>query len=222
MSGMQFAFNPNLYNPSFGGGGSLPPGKYKVVISDSAAGQTKDGQGGYLALTLKVIDGPLTGGEHIDRLNLHNASAQAVQIAHERLAGYCVCTGVNGFQNTAELHNKPFSIEVGPQKDDPQYTEVKKLFDVNGNTPVRGAPGAAAQPAAGGFAPQQQPQQQQPQQQQPAPGFAPGQPAQQPATGGGWPAPANQPANGAPAGGAPWGGAPAGQPAAGGGAPWGR
>lgn len=218
MSGMQFNFNSQQYNPSFGGGGSLPPGQYRVIISESAPGTTKDNQGGFLSLTLKVIDGPLTGGTHIDRLNLHNVNQQAVQIAHERLAGYCVVTGVAAFQNTAELHNKPFGIEIGPQKDNPEYTEVKKLLTVDFQTPVRGATQQAQQPQ-GGFA------QQQPQQggftgapQSPPPPPPPPQ-GGQPWGGGGQPA-----GNGAPAG-SPWGGAPAGggQPAQqGGGAPWGR
>jgi len=203
--GMQFAFNAQQYNPSFGGGSSLPPGKYKVVISDTKPEQTKDGQGGYLAVTLKVVEGPMSGGEHIDRLNLHNVNQKAVEIAHERLAGYCVCIGVMAFQNTAELHNKPFGVEIGPQKDAPEYTEVKKLFDANGNTPVKGGGQPPAQPQApNGFAPPASP---------PAP------PPPPPPASGGWPAAGGAPQ--APAGGGWPGGTPS-APPPGGNAPWGR
>jgi hypothetical protein len=221
--GVQFNFNASQYNPSFGGVGSLPAGKYKVIIAESDGQKTKDEQGGFLALTLKVIEGPLTGGQHVDRLNLYNVNQQTVQIANERLSGYCYVTGTGGFNNTAELHNKPFCVEIGPQKNDPQYTEVKKLLMADGS-----------QPSAGGGQQQQQTQQPQGfggQQQQPQGGYGqnPNPPPQN--FGGGQPPPNNggnwQGGNN---GGAPpqqqqnWqgGGQPGGAAPGGGGAPWGR
>lgn len=142
-----FQFNSQGIDPQYGGGGGLPFGKHPVVISASALKPTKDGQGGYMELTLTAIDGPAKGMIDFDRLNLHNKSAQAVEIANKQLAAYCAVTGVFAFQATEELHNKPFVVEIGPRKDSPQQGEVKALFDMNGNEPGKAGAGA---PATGG------------------------------------------------------------------------
>lgn len=152
-------FNAQQYQPQYGGGGAnLPVGKYKGVIVNSAGEQSQKG-GGYLALSLTPIEGPLAGQVHIDRLNLHHTNPQTVEIANKQLSAYCHVTGKYQFNDTAELHNIPFMFEIGYQKgheptaEKPQggYTEVKAIFDVNGNEPGKagaGAPAAAAAPAA--------------------------------------------------------------------------
>lgn len=159
-----FQFNTQGIDPQYGaGGGGLPatangqPVRHPVVISASQLKPTKDGQGGYMELTLTAIDGPYKGGEQIDRLNLHNKSAEAVRIANQQLAAYCSVIGVFAFQATEELHNKPFLIETKPRNDNPNQFEVAKLFDVNGNEPGKagaGAPQGGGQPQGqGGGAP---------------------------------------------------------------------
>lgn len=192
------AFNAQQYDPTQGVGG-LPIGKHPVVVDSSEVKPNKENNGGYLQLNLKIIDGPQTGTVGAYRLNLYHSNQQTVEIAHKQLSAVCHVTGVFMLQDSAQLHNIPFIVEVGPQKNDPQYTEVKKVFDINGNEPGKAGQGQApAQPAAAapqGFGQQQQPAQQQapaawgaPQGQQAAPqqpqGNAPawGQaPAQQPA-----------------------------------------
>jgi hypothetical protein len=147
-----FQFNAQGIDPQYGGGGGLPFGRHPVVISASALKPTKDGQGGYMELTLTAIDGPAKGLFDYDRLNLHNKSAQAVEIANKQLAAYCAVVGVFAFQATEELHNKPFVVEIGPRKDNPQQGEVKALFDMNGNEPGKaggGAPQTFGAPATG-------------------------------------------------------------------------
>jgi hypothetical protein len=217
------AFNAQNYNPEQSTGG-LPIGKHPVVVDSSEVKPNKENNGGYLQLNLKIIDGPQTGTVGAYRLNLYHSNQQTVEIAHRQLSAVCHVTGVFMLQDSAQLHNIPFIVEVGPQKNDAQYTEVKKVFDIQGNEPGKAGHGqAAAQPAQApaGFAPQQpapaqggapawgQAPQQQPAQapQQPAPAPAWGQqaPAQQTAqapapAAGGWQQGA------APAGGnPPWG-----------------
>lgn len=239
------AFNAKQYDPTQGVG-SLPIGRHPVVIESSEVKANKANDGGYLQLNLRIIDGPQQGTTGAYRLNLYHSNQQTVEIAHRQLSAICHVIGVFQVTDSSQLHNLPFLVEVGPQKNDPQYTEVKKVFDMNGNEPGKAGAGApAAQPQ------QQQPQGQpngawggapQGQQQQPAGGAAWGgqqQPAQQPNGG----APAwggQQPAqNPAPQGGQnpAWGGQPQGQqqpqqpqgggwqqggaPAGGGAAPWG-
>lgn len=208
------AFNAQQYDPTQGGG-SLPVGRHPVIIESSEVKANKANDGGYLQLNVKLIDGPQTGTTGAYRLNLYHSNPQTAEIAHRQLSAICHCVGVFNVQDSGQLHNIPFIIEVGLQKGEEAaqkgYTEVKKVFDINGNEPGKAGQGAPAaqpqqQPAAqGGFGqqqPAQQPQQPAAQPQGNAPAWGGGQPAQQ------------QP-QGAPAGNAPaWGQQPAQQPAA--------
>lgn len=211
------AFNAQQYDPSQGVGG-LPIGKHPVVIESSEVKANAKNDGGYLQLNLKIIDGPQTGTVGAYRLNLYHSNQQTVEIAHRQLSAVCHVVGVFNVQDSAQLHNIPFLVEVGPQKNDPQYTEVKKVFDAHGNEPGKAGQGAPQQ-APAGFG--QQPQQPA---QQPQGGFGqPQQPQGQPAAWGApqgqQPAPQQPAANGAPA----WGGQPAQQPQQPQGAPaWGQ
>jgi len=213
------AFNAHQFDPTQGGG-SLPVGKHPVVITESEVKANSANDGGYLELLLKIIDGPAAGTTGAYRLNLYNKSEKAVEIAHRQMSALCHVIGVYNVQDTQAMHNLPFVIEVGMQKGEEAaqkgYTEVKKVFDINGNEPGKAGAGAQQAAPAQGFAqqqPQGQPQQfaqQQPQQQQqPAAGGWGGQPQGQPAQqGGGFQQPAQQQQA---QGGAAWG--QGGQPA---------
>lgn len=144
----QFQFNSQGIDPQYGGMGGLPFGRHPVVISGSQLKPTKDGQGGYMELILTAIDGPAKDMSDVDRLNLHNKSTQAVEIANKQLSAYCHVTGVFAFNTTEELHNKPFVVEIVPRKDNPQQGEIGKLFDINGNEPGKSG---AGQQQTGGF-----------------------------------------------------------------------
>lgn len=203
------AFNAQQYDPSQGVG-SLPIGKHPVVVESSEVKANKANDGGYLQLNLRIIDGPQQGTTGAYRLNLYHSNQQTVEIAHRQLSAICHVIGVFQVTDSSQLHNLPFLIEVGPQKNDPQYTEVKKVFDMNGNEPGKaGAPAAAAQP---------QQQQQHPQQQQPQGGAGFGQQPQD-QNGGAWGGQPQQQQQQQhvqqPVGGAAWGGQqqPAQQPA---------
>lgn len=210
-----YSFNAQQHTPQYGGSGGLPAGKYKGVIVNSYTDNVeKNGMvtGGYLAFELTPIEGPLAGQKHTDRLNLHHTNPKTVEIANKQLSAYCHVLGKFQFNDTAELHNIPFMFEIGLQKEpNPNgYTEVKGIFDVNGNEP--GKAGAGPMVNQGG-------QQQQPPSGPPAGGVQAqggwnGAPAGQqapidngvPMNGGGQ---QQQPANGGQPG---WGGAPAGDP----------
>lgn len=239
-----YSFNAQQHQPQYGGGsGGLPAGpngenvKYKVVIVNSAQQNVEKGgmvTGGYLAFDLVCIEGPQQNVKHTDRLNLHHVKPDVVEIANKQLSAYCHVLGKFQFADTAELHNIPFIVEVGLQKSDEArakgYTEIKAIYDINGNEPGKaggGAPvhqpqqpaipqapaagvqptgawgaGQPGQPAIDNNVPmqQQQPPAQQPPAQQQPNGWG-APPAQQPAQ----QPPAQQPAAGwgAPAGGAP-------------------
>jgi len=227
-----FSFNAQQHTPQYGGGGGLPAGpngepvKYKVVIVNSSQENVEKNNmvvGGYLALELTPIEGPLQGTKHTDRLNLHHTNPKTVEIANKQLSAYCHVLNKFQFNDTAELHNIPFVVEIGLQKaPNPNgYTEVKAIFDVNGNEPGKAGngpqvqqqqPNIPNQPAGGvqaqgngwGGAPQDQGQPQ-------GGGFGGGQPQGGQPQGGGWGQQGGaQPDPNAGAQGGGWGGQPQG------------
>jgi hypothetical protein len=131
-----FAFNTQGIVPKFGGGGGLPVGKHPVIIYNSKLEATNSGTGGKMVLQLEVIDGPAKGAKGDENLTLQHSNPTVVRISSEQLTAICHVVGLpNGFADTSELHNKPFVVEVAPQKDKPEYTEVIGVFDMNGNEP---------------------------------------------------------------------------------------
>jgi hypothetical protein len=186
------SFNANQFDPNYGSNPQLPPGRYKGVIKSTEGKPTKDGAGSYLQLELLVIEGPHNGESQMDRLNLFNSEPLTVKIANGQLSAYCHVTNTFVFQNTDELCNKPFQFEIAQQKKNPEYTEVVRLWDINGNDP--GKSGVA-----------------QPQHQSAAPPLQAPPVAAPPAAWGGAPAAVDQPGQVAPPA-AQWGGQPAAQP----------
>lgn len=146
-------FDATQWNPAQSSG-QLPIGNKQVaqiIASEVKANLANDG--GFLEFILEILDGPNVGSTGAYRLNLYNQSQKAVEIANRQLSS--VCHVVNTFQlgadgrDTSVLHLKPFRIDVGYQKgQDPAtnpeangYTEVKKVYDINGNEPGK-APAA--------------------------------------------------------------------------------
>lgn len=141
-------FDPSTVEPtSFA---PVPPmGDYHVRIVDSEVQPTADKQSGFLRFDLEILDpGPFQGAKVPYRLNLFNTKSQTtVEMAYRQLSALCWCT-VNGraIQNAAELHGIAFMAKIGPQTDNPQYSNVFAVMDINGNLP-KGMKGQQ-QPAA--------------------------------------------------------------------------
>jgi len=147
-----FNFSTQGLTPKFGGGGGLPIGKHPVVIFNTKMEATSSGTGGKLVLELEVIDGPMKGAKGVENLTLQHANPVVVRISSEQLTAICHVVGLpNGFQQTEELHGKPFVVEVAPQKDKPEYTEVIAVFDMQGNEPGKQTGGGQGGGNAGNF-----------------------------------------------------------------------
>lgn len=135
--------------------GQFPVGKHPVVIFADEVTATKDQANGMLILNLRIIDGPNMGQEGAYRLNLYHQNQVTCQIAHKQFAAVCHAVGQPGFHNntTESLWNIPFVIEVGLQKapNPENYTEIKKVFDMNGNEPGKVPTNAVQQQAPSGF-----------------------------------------------------------------------
>lgn len=213
-------FDATQWNPAQSSG-QLPIGNKQVcqiIASEVKANSANDG--GFLEFTLEILDGPNVGSTGAYRLNLYNQSQKAVEIAHRQMSALCHVVGIFNVSDTSALHQKPFRIDVGYQKgQDPAtnpdangYTEVKKVYDINGNEPGKApaAPQAAPAPAVQpGIAPApwaggQTAHPAAPVQTQAAPPPAAAPPWGQPATPASQP-PAGFPAQNAPAPAPPWG-----------------
>lgn len=141
MPGMQGTFNANSVSPQQGTP-SHPPGMFDFNITHTEIKPNKDNTGGYLE-----VEFTSPAGRTVFRYNLWNNSPQAVEIANKQLSALCHATGIFqlDFSNeAAALKGGRGRMEVGPQKNDPQYTEIKRVFDAQGNEPGR-APTAPAQ-----------------------------------------------------------------------------
>lgn len=165
MTQLMAAFDPSQFDPTQGAG-QLPVGRHKVIIENEEIKANSNNDGGYLQFNLRVIDGPQTGTGGAYRLNLYHNNPKTVEIANKQLSAICHVTnvfrlGADG-RDPSVLRNIPFFVDVAPQKGEnaDKYTEITKVYDVNGNEPRRAGQGAAnAQPqgaAQGGFGGQQQ------------------------------------------------------------------
>jgi hypothetical protein len=215
-------FDAKNYDPTQGLP-QLPVGKHPVIIRSSEVKPTSDGNSGMLVFELQIIDGPSKGATGAYRLNLYHTNQQTVEIAHRQLSAVCHVTGVYNVQDSEQLHNIPFMVEVALQKDAEAaakgYTQVVRVFDRNGNEPGKAGAGQQMQQPGnqqpGGQ--QQPPQGSQGGQQQPAWGQQPqngqqGNQQQPQGGGGGWGGNngggGNQPPQGGqqqPQNGTPWG-----------------
>lgn len=153
---------------------SLPVGRHPVIIESSEIKENSKKDGGYLQFDLKVIDGPLTGAKGAYRLNLYHSNPQTVEIAYKQLSAICHVCQVWQLEDSQQLHNIPFIVEVGMQKTDEAkakgYTQVERVYDRNGNEPGKQGqttppPATTAAPpaGAGGWGGPPQTQQQPPQ-----------------------------------------------------------
>lgn len=155
-------FDATQYAPDKGGVSGLPVSDqngWPVVIIASEIKETAAGDGGYLSLTVEIIDGPNKGATGFLNLNLYNKSTIAVEIANAQLSALSHVTGVFQIQNSEQLHNIPWRAVVKTQKNDASRTEIKGILGISGNKPGEqpaqatnsGFGQAVAQPATQSF-----------------------------------------------------------------------
>lgn len=183
-----WTFNANQYEPNQGFGIHPPAQKIPFIISNTSIKETKDKTGGYLAVELTSAQGVV-----VSNYNIHNQSPKAVEIAYGQLSALCRAVGIyqiDGNNECAALRGGKGLMDVGYQKgeepdaafpDRKGYTELKRVYDINGNDPSKPASAQQPQGQSGGFGGQPQAQQpaSQPLQQQPGGNWGP-QPTQQP------------------------------------------
>ena len=111
-----------------------------------------------LVLEAACMDEGQTGKRTTIRLNVQNASTQAVEIAYRDLSAICHVCGLLSITDTQQLHGRPFRMrleKVPYTKNDGtegMSNEIRGYLDYNGNPPTKGqpagAPGGATAPTA--------------------------------------------------------------------------
>ena len=177
MADLGMNFDASQVEPNTGPQAPLPTDWYNVMITDSEMKKTKSGNGGYLELTLKVLDGPYANRQAWDRLNLYNPNAVAVEIAQKTLSAICHAVGVFQVQDSQMLHGKPLMARIVERPPEGQYdatNEVKGYAKV-GERESKNAQGIKQEPNVSGATPTPAMPQG-----SPAPSFTPPEPRAQP------------------------------------------
>ncbi len=135
----------------------LAAGTYraKIIESDVVEISEKSDKGRCLKLTWQVETGPSDGRLTWQRINLWPKNMDKIEkvteIANSQFASIRQATGKIAPQDSVELHHIPCMITVGPQKNNPQYNEVKAVKAING--------GGGQAPAPSGSPPRSSPPQ---------------------------------------------------------------
>lgn len=129
---MKLQFNANEVEPS-SSFDPIPPGTYVAEITDSEERDTRAGDGSYLQLTFRIIEGEYTNRLIWDRLNLNNPNTTAKEIAQQNLSAICHAVNELNLTDSAQLHGKPMKIKVKVRPADGQYDASN---EINGYEPV--------------------------------------------------------------------------------------
>jgi hypothetical protein len=92
----------------------VPEGLYLAHITDSKIAPTKSNPSiNRLTFTIEILsEGPGKGKRIYEGLNYQHPNDQTREIAQQTLKAICKAVGNPGPRDTAELHNKPFGINV--------------------------------------------------------------------------------------------------------------
>ena len=103
----------------------VPPGEYEVRIAGTEYKETSKGNGSYLRIRYKIIDGPMAGRSIFDNLNLWHKTDQTRLIAQSQLKAIAKAINhpnPNFIRNTEELIGGALKIRVIVNGD---YNDVK-------------------------------------------------------------------------------------------------
>lgn len=129
----------------------IPDGEYVAVLKDSDGPiETQNGRGKYIKLEFQIVDGKYSGRRIFENLNLWrygNTEKDRIteRIARANLKSLYTAVGVTTAKDTAELHDKPFTLQV-KIKDEGEYGIRNRVAGYkplnNNNTPEKSVPWA--------------------------------------------------------------------------------
>lgn len=142
-----FQFDATQVEPNTGPPKPVPTGWYNVMITEGEVKSNKAGDGGYVELVLKILDGKYANRMVWDRLNLWNKNAMAVEIARGTFSAICHAVGVFQVNDVQLLYGKPLMarlVEVPPKDGYDAKNDVKGYAKTGEKQTEGGGGGPAA------------------------------------------------------------------------------
>ena len=140
---MRINFNLAQTQAYSGSSPVLPAGDYTVEIVSESDQQIKSG-GNALVFEYQVKEGQFRGNRLRDWINIGSSNQAAREIAQRRLKAIGESVGLEQFNDTRELFNRPFLVNVGMD----EY-QGRQRNSIDGYRPLANSTPApiAAQPA---------------------------------------------------------------------------
>lgn len=111
---------------------SVPASKYEPLSGEYTFGvvdaeiESMDSERTVLKLQLQVTSATDNGRIQYDRIWLRHPNAKAVEIGHQRLSQLLFSAQCPDADDTSEVIGRTIRAICGPQKNNPQYGEVKR------------------------------------------------------------------------------------------------
>ena len=105
----------------------LPAGDYLIQAEISEVKETKAGDGHYLQVEFRVLQGDHENRKLWDRFTLANPSERAVQVGRGKLAGLCRAAGRPQINDSAEVHGIPVMARVRVRPASSDYPEQNEI-----------------------------------------------------------------------------------------------
>jgi hypothetical protein len=152
---------PETFDPETQEGNSwelLPVGEYVAQIVEASIQPPKSGDGCYLALTWKIVEGEFEDRQLWQRITFVHSSEQAQTIGRKTLKDLCVALDVNEQVDDAEVFLfKPARIRVGIDRDKQQVyadkNRISRILPLEAKPTEEGRPAKAAAAPANGSPP---------------------------------------------------------------------
>jgi hypothetical protein len=109
---------------------TLPIGRHNFEIVSSEIKTASSGSGSFISFGVKIIDCEHSGLIGAYRLNLYHSNPVVVEIAQKQLAQLCGIAGLLSIEDTDQLVGTKFLGEVGAQKSNPSFTEIKRTMPI--------------------------------------------------------------------------------------------
>ena len=147
---------PETFDPTTQEGNSwdvLPASEYVAHAVEASIQQPHSGDGYYLALTWKIIEGDYGGRQVWQRITYLHSSEQAQTIGRKMLKDLCVATGVAEQVDDAEVFLfKPVRIRLGIERDKqgvyPDKNRISRILPLEAKSEEPGQPEQPAKPVA--------------------------------------------------------------------------
>lgn len=151
----RFDFDPNDYKEEANRFTPVPKGEYKLKAVESEEFDTRAGDGTYIKVKFKIVDGKYDGRVIFNNFNTNNPSDDAQRIGRGQIYAWRVACGKPDADDTDQLIEVPFFGYVDIEPGKPGYSDqnrIRRFFDPNEAVNRASAQGAyqEAKPGDGG------------------------------------------------------------------------